>query len=191
MGLEHLLKSLERNAREEAERILAQARAESEELARHAADQAVARRTESVAVRERELGAQAARTLGAARRDSRQAMLEARQRFLDRMRTAVRERAARAEPEPGHLGPRLDAALACFGDAPVEVRAGPGVGAAVRAFVGDRPNTVVVAAEDGEGVMVVRAADGSMEVDASLVSLVERRWPSLVLDLLRAIEEPA
>src|SRR5512134_3599883 len=116
MSLEHLLEALERGAREEADRVLAAARAEAEQI-RTGAETAVARRrAEALGTRERALRADAAVRLAAVRREGRGAILDARHGLLERVRATTRERVAAAEGGAESLKVRLHAALTCLGD---------------------------------------------------------------------------
>lgn len=188
MSLDRLLETLERGARAEAERVLAAARTEAEAV-RAAAEMVVARRrAEAVSVRERALRADAALQLALVRRRARGAVLDARHQLLERIRAAARERIAAAEGEAGSLGLRLRAALAYHGDRPVEVRCAPALVDAVRAAVGDRAGTTVTPDPAASAPLVVRSADGTMEVDATLAALLERHWPELAVELLRELE---
>lgn len=188
MSLDRLLETLERDARAEAERVLAEARAEAE-ATRGAAETVVARRrAEALSARERALRADAAVQLALVRRQARGAVLDARHRLLERVRAAARERIAAAEGEAGSLGLRLRAALACHGDQPVEVRCAPALVDAVRAGVGERAGTTVIPDPSAPDPLVVRAADGAMEVDAGLGGLFERHWPELAVELMRELE---
>lgn len=188
MSLDRLLETLERDARAEADRVLAAARAEIEAV-RAAAEMAVARRrVEALSARERALRADAAVQLALVRRRARGAVLDARHQLLERIRAAARERIGAAEGEAGSLDLRLQAALACHGDRPVEVRCAPALADAVRTSVGDRAGTTVTSDPAASDPLVVRAADGAMEVDAALAALFERHWPELAVELMRELE---
>jgi vacuolar-type H+-ATPase subunit E/Vma4 len=188
MSLDRLLETLERDARAEAERVLATAGAEADAI-RGAAETVVARRrAEALSARERALRADAAAQLAQVRRRARGAVLDARHQLLERIRAAARERIAAAEGEAGSLGVRLQAALACHGDRSVEVRCAPTLADAVRAGVGDRAGATVTPDVAASDPLVVRAADGAMEVDAGLGSLFERHWPALAVELVRVLE---
>jgi vacuolar-type H+-ATPase subunit E/Vma4 len=188
MSLDRLLETLERDARAEAERVLAAAGAEAEAIRGAAATVVARRRAEALSARERALRADAAVQLAQVRRRARGAVLDARHQLLERIRAAARERIAAAEGEAGSLGVRLQAALACHGDRPVEVRCAPALADAVRAGVGDRAGAAVAPDAAASDPLVVRAADGAMEVDAGLGSLFERHWPGLAVELVRELE---
>lgn len=188
MALQHLLDALERNAREEAERTLAQARAECGRLTRQTETDTAARRAQALAARERELEATAARTLGTVRRESRRAVLEARQGLLDRVRTTAQHRAVLAARDAGPLRARVQIALACLGDAAVVICCDRRLAPMVRQAVARRPGTRVETRGADAGAVLVRAADGTVEVDASLAALLDRRWPWLAVDLIKTLE---
>jgi len=190
MALDHLLDALERNAREESVRILDEARAECARLSQGVEADAAARRASALTARRRELNAAAVRTLAAVRRESQRAVLEARRHLLARVRVAVERHAADAEADPGSLATRLQAALACLGNVAVEIRCARGLVKSVRQAIAARPRTRVVVAKEAAQPLVVRAADGSVEVDASLAGLVDRRWPEMAVDVVRTLGAP-
>lgn len=188
MSLDRLLETLERDARAEAERVRARARAEAETIRARAETVVAERRAEALRARERALRADAAVQLALIRRRARGAVLDARHRLLERIRAVARERIAAAEGEAGLLDLRLRAAFACHGDRPVEVRCTPALADGVRAAVGDRAGTTVIPDPAASDALVVRAADGTMEVDAALAALFERHWPELAVELMRELE---
>jgi vacuolar-type H+-ATPase subunit E/Vma4 len=188
MSLDRLLETLERDAREEAERVLAAARAEAEGMRARTEAAVAGRRAEALRAREATLRADAAGRLAVVRREGRRATLDARHRLLERVRAVARERVAASEGDADSLGPRLRTALACHGDRPVEIRCPPALVDAVRAAIGDRAATVVTPDAAAPAALAVRAADGAMEVDASLAGLLERHWPALALELMRELE---
>jgi len=188
MSLDHLLETLARDARAEAERVLAAARAEAEAIRARAETAVARRRVEALTARERALRADAAVQLARVRRRARGAVLDARHRLLERVRAAARERIAAAEGEAESLGLRLRAALACHGERPVDIGCAPALANAVRAVVGDRAGTTVTPEPAATDPLVVRAADGAMEVDAGLAALFERYWPELAVEVMRELE---
>lgn len=188
MALQHLLEALERDARAEAERVLAAARGAAEEIRSRAETAVGQRRAEALNARSQALRAEAAVGLAVVRRRARGATLDARHQLLERVRAAARERIATMEGDPASLGLRLQAALASLGDRAAEIRCAPALADAVRALVRDRANTTVVAEAASTEPLVVRAADGTMDVDASLAGLFERRWPELAVELMRDLE---
>ena len=188
MSLDRLLETLERDARAEAERVLAAARAEAEAIQAAAETVVASRRAEALRARERALRADAAVQLALVRRRARGAVLDARHQLLERVRAAVRAQVAAAEGDTESLGVRLRAALACHGDRPVDIACTPPLADAVRAVVGDRAGTTVTPDPAATDPLVVRAADGAMEVDAALAALFERHWPELAVELMRELE---
>lgn len=188
MSLDRLLETLERDARAEAERVLAGARAEAEAIRVRAETAVAERRAEALGGRERSLRADAALQLALVGRRARGAVLDARHQLLERIRAATRERILAAEGDAESLRLRLQAALACHGDRPVEIRCAPALADGVRAGVGDRAGTTVTPDPAAADPLVVRAADGAMEVDAALAALFERHWPALAVELMRELE---
>ena len=187
MSLEHLLEALERGAREEADRVLAAARAEAEQIRTGAETTGARRRAEALGARDRALRADAAVRLAAVRREGRGAMLDARHGLLERVRAATRERVAAAEGDAESLKVRLHAALTCLGGQAAEIRCAPALADTVRALIRDRSATTVTPEPAAESLLV-RAADGALEVDASLAGLFDRHWSELAIELVRELE---
>ncbi len=188
MALDELLAALDREALAEAESIRTAARAACARIAAESETAVARRQAEGLEQRERELHAAAELQLSAARRAARRDTLVARQALLDRVLAAARERLPAAECEPTALAARVAAALDAVGDGVAEVRCAPALVARVRRLVAARPGTTVLARDAAGSDLVVSAADGAVEVDASLAALLERRWPVLLVELARALE---
>lgn len=186
MALDELLRTLERDATAEADAIVAEARAFAAQLdestararqARDAADAAHATAT-----------AQAASD--GARHDAdhraRTQALTARAAMLARVRAAAL--AALPEALARHaeaLGPRLvEAARACAGDAPGELRCAP----VLREHVGATALRVV---EDPALTGVIIALDRGVRIDATLAAVLARAWPRLAAAALATIDRGA
>jgi vacuolar-type H+-ATPase subunit E/Vma4 len=188
MSLDRLLETLEREARAEAERVLATARAAAEAVRMRAEAAVAQRRVASLRTREQALRAEGTVRLAAVARRGRRAVLDARHGLLERVRAAARERIATAEGDAGSLDARVQGALACHGTGTVEIRCAPRLAAAVRGRVARRSGTTVTPDAAAPDPLVVRAADGTMEVDASLAGLFERRWPELAVEVVQELE---
>ena len=190
MALDQLLRTLEDEARTRMEEVLGRARAEATAL-REAADAArTARREATLRARELELRAGVARELEVARRAATRRVLEARARALDRIRRAAEARLAGRAGDPALL-PRLRAELAdglgYLGEGPVVIEASEALLPDLRRAMNGRPEVTFVAGTTGG--LVLRAADGSLVVDASLETRLDRAWPALSIELVRRMED--
>ena len=190
MALDELLRTLEHEAGTRMEEVLGRARAEATAL-REAADAArTARREATLRARELELRAAAARELEAARRAATRRVLEARAAALDRVRRATEARLAGRAGDPALL-PRLRDELAdglgYLGEGPVVVEASEALLPDLRRAMNGRPEVTFVAGRTAG--LVLRAADGSLVVDASLETRLDRAWPALAIELVRRMEE--
>ena len=189
MALQELLRALEAEAGTRVEEILARGRGEAAAVRERAEAALAARRDAELGGREVELRAAAARALEAARREAARRVLEARAAALDRIRRCAEGRLAARAVDPACL-PRLRAdlgrALEFLGDAPAVVEAGEPLLEDLRRAAGGRPG-LAFAASPGGG-LVLRAADGSLVVDASYRSRLERAWPALAIELARRLE---
>ena len=189
MALADLLSTLESEGRARAEAVVTRARAEAEQITREAGVRAEARRAARLAERERELRARAAGALEAARREAVRRHLMARATVLERIFARVRQlllEAAATVPRSS-LGADLTRALGCLGGRPAVVRCHPQVAASIRDLVAGLPVTSVVPDPRVSGLLVT-AEDGSIEVDASLATRLDRLRPQLAIELLRDLE---
>ena len=163
MALADLLQTLEREATTRADARLAAARAEVERLAAAHAAELAAHREQALAGRQQALRADGERSIVAAGRSAEMTRLVARHEFLAR-------------------------ALTYLGDAPVHARATPQLVATVRTACAAWATVEVAGASQvGTGARFA-AADGSIEVDATLEGVLERLWPELAMDIVRRAE---
>jgi vacuolar-type H+-ATPase subunit E/Vma4 len=187
MPLEHLLVALERDADAQAQELRAEARAAAATVASACEERLARRRREVVGAREAELRAAAELALGEARRVGRRAVLEARQRLLERVfaaaQTALPDAGAGANYRgalPGHVAE----AVACIGDEPGVIRCPATLVPALRAAVTRYKQLEVrVDATIAAGFRLA-TADGGIEVDHTLAGHLERSRPRLALELL-------
>ncbi|HEX6106359.1 MAG TPA: V-type ATP synthase subunit E [Gemmatimonadales bacterium] len=190
MALTELLQTLEDEARQRVNDLLAQARAEADRLRRESAAEGDRLRGVALHARETELRADAARRLEAARREATRQVLEARAAALGAIRARAEERLAAGAGDPAWL-PRLRRDLAeglRYLDAvPVVVEADAALLGELRAAGGGRE--LRFEAATGHHGLVLRSADGALTVDASLEARLERAWPALAMDLVRRLEE--
>ncbi|MBL8621526.1 MAG: hypothetical protein JNK64_09490 [Myxococcales bacterium] len=180
MAIADLLEALEREAAAEVAAIDAAARAEVDaKLAAAAAAREVRRRgavARACAARQAQLdGAEAE-----AARHARRAVLTARAAALARVRAACAAPVDALVARDDVLA-ALVAAVLASGGAEGEVRCGPALVARVRALVAPvvavRPDAAIV------GGLVASRADGRVEIDATLATLLDRLWPHLRLEV--------
>jgi vacuolar-type H+-ATPase subunit E/Vma4 len=132
--------------------------------------------------------------LAGTRRVARCAELDARARLLDRVFDAARELFPAAVGEAAYrdaLPAQLAAALAAAGDDPAVVLGAKALIPRLRAAL-PRDSRAEVRADAGVGPgFRVTAADGAMEVDATLEGRLERLRPALAIVLIAGLGESA
>jgi vacuolar-type H+-ATPase subunit E/Vma4 len=188
MAIADLLTTLESEGRARAAALVAAARTEADRLVHEATDRIAARRAVRLAEQQRELKASGAVTLDLARRDAARQLLRARTDLLDRVLTRARQllpEAAVARPR-NSLATDLSQALACFGGGRTVVHCPPLLAAQIRDLVADA--AVRVEPDATGATLTIAAEDGSLEVDASLTTRLERLRPRLAIELLRDLE---
>lgn len=181
MGLTHLLEALERDARNEIERLSAAARAEADGITAESNARLDERRRVALDEVDRRHRYEVERALTAARRAGHRAVLEARQRLQQRVFDAVRAllpnglaTAAYRDSLPG----ALRRALAALGEGPAVVRCTPAIRPAIEAI--ERPAGVSVLPDDTVGSgFVAQVPDGSLDVVDTLDERLERQRPEL------------
>lgn len=194
MALRELVLALERDALARITAVRDDATAEAGRVRAEARARLALRRATELATRGAELKAAAAGTLDVSRREGALRALTARADALEAI--LVRARKLLAATVPGRdveAGIRrdLDAALAYTGASGVVVRCPSSWVPALQSALAGRAGVRV---EEGEGVgagVVVRAADGSVEIDATLENRLARLWPGIAIELLRDAETPA
>lgn len=180
MALDQLLEALERDARAEAGRVLAEAR--SDAAAREARTEALLaeRRSRLLDAREARSEAELQADLAAARLAARRDVLVAREAVLDRVFAAARVACAATATDPDYhatLVPRLERALACFEPgARLTISALPPLVPAIVRWP-DRPADTAVVADPQLGTgFRIASADGALEVlDTLEASLIAQR----------------
>jgi vacuolar-type H+-ATPase subunit E/Vma4 len=191
MALADLLQTLEREATTRADARLAAARAEVERLAAAHAAELAAHREQALAGRQQALRADGERSIVAAGRSAEMTRLVARHEFLARAHDCARGNLARhADTAEGRMAvvALVARALTYLGDAPVHARATPQLVATVRTACAAWATVEVAGASQvGTGARFA-AADGSIEVDATLEGVLERLWPELAMDIVRRAE---
>ncbi len=190
MALEHLLAALERDAAEQAQRLLANARTEAAKITGAAEERNARRRRDVIGAHEAEQRATAEVALAAARREARRQVLEARQRLLDRIFAAARGRlpaALRSDAYRAALPVHVAEALAFVGDAPAVIGCPRALAASIRKLVaGNGRLSVTVDAAVGSGFRIA-TTDGAVEVDNTLEGRLERLRPRLALAVLERL----
>lgn len=189
MALTHLLDALERDARTEIDRLGATARAEADGIRAESATRLGERRRLALEELDRQHRYELEQALTAARRAGRRAVLEARQRLLQRVFDAVHGLL------PGALGldsyrrslpAVLRGALAALGEGPVVIRCTPALRPLLEAL--ERPAGTSVVSDDtvGSGFRV-QATDGSVDVVDTLEERLERRRTELTRRLFEQL----
>ena len=168
MALADLLQTLEREATARAEARLADARAAAERLRAAYAVELAAHRHQALAAREQVLRADGERSIVAAGRDAERTRLLAHHDLLARVHDRARQNLVRhAGTRPGQAAIAVLAARA--------LTYLPGAAAGVRTV--PQPTGARIA-----------AADGSVDVDATLDGVLEHLWPKLAMDIVRRAE---
>jgi vacuolar-type H+-ATPase subunit E/Vma4 len=190
VALTELLRILEDEARLRIEELLGQARADAERLRRESEAELTRRRAAALEAREAELRAAAAGALEGARRGATRRLLEVRAEALGRIRARAETRLAARAGDPA-LVPLLRRDLAhglgYFGPGPVVVEADPALLDGLRGAAAGVPDVTFQPAPGRRG-LVIRSADGSLTVDLSFESRLERSWPALAMELVRRLE---
>jgi len=190
-ALERLLAAIERQVEREEGKILETGREEAARVAAVASERRERRRAERMAGMEAAGRLELETELLEARRDARQRMLEARQRFLARARQSLEallvdaaKSVAYRDVLPGHL----EDSLAYFGEEPAVIHCSPRIAQPLGSLVAGRSQLTVredPAVPDGFRVV---SSDGALQVDNTLHARLSSRWPSMAIELLRRAE---
>ena len=186
MSLERLLASLERSAETEAERLVAEARAEAARLTEEASERRRRRREITLADRSTAWHAESARPLADARERARADVLAARNRLIERVLSAARARfpvAIRREAYTAALPRRLEEALSYVGGRTTVVRCPPTLAGAFHVLLGEQPGLVLDVDERVAPGFVLVADDGALSVDATLEGRLVAAGPALALEI--------
>lgn len=189
MALEHLLRALERDADAEVEALLAGARAEAATIAAAATAQAERSGEEALAALSRERRESLEAELAAASRDARRGVLEARQRFLDRVFAGALAALELAQQDAAYvrsLPALLDESLACTGlDTGTVVTAPPALQDALSSLVKGRGVRLDISNDVPPG-FTVTARNGALTVDNTLAGRLARARAALALEIVAA-----
>jgi vacuolar-type H+-ATPase subunit E/Vma4 len=194
MALRELLRALEKDAEIRVAAVGAEARAAADRLSADASARLEQRRAADLAAREVELRAAASEEIEAARREATRRALLARAEALHRVFTHARAMLTRLEPDltlQAGVGREIDAAQAYLGTTAGVVRCSHGWAATLKTALAGRSGLRLEPTKGIGAGMVVRAADGTVEVDATLERRLEQLWPRLAIELVRALEAPA
>jgi vacuolar-type H+-ATPase subunit E/Vma4 len=194
MALADLLRALEQDAEARIAELRAEATASAGRLRAEAGARLERRRTAELATREAGLQSETARAIEATRQEAARRVLTARAQALERIQGRARELLLRTEPDAGlraGIAREVNAALEYFGDTAAVVRCAPAWGSALEPIVARRPG-IRLEATNGVGPgAAIRAADGSLEIDATLETRLDRLWPRLAIELVRQLEPPS
>lgn len=191
MALEQLLGSLTRETDAKAEAIVAAGRREAEAIGSRAAAERADRLAAAVADARRRHAAAMEEALARARQEADRDVLSARSDILQRVHAAalhdLRQRAA--APEVLAAASRLMASAVSYvsGDGP-QGRCTPALRAGLAAPAAALGVTLTADLPHGIGT-VVRSADGSLEVVATLDDALERAWPDEAIRLAAHLEQ--
>lgn len=191
MAIEQLLATLEREGNEDAERVLADARAEAARLRADAEEDLDRRRREAIEPEERRLRGEVAAALAVARRAARGAVLDARERLLERIFAAARtllSDAAAGETYQRTLRRGVEEAVSYAGETPAVMRCSPALAPALTRLVRGRPNLTVEPDADAPPGFSITTADGSLSVDQTLTGRLEQLAPQLAIELVARLE---
>ena len=194
MALAGLLDELTRRSEAEVAALRAAAGDEVAAVAAAATRRLAERRNTTLGAREQTLRDAAERTVAAAARDARRAVLEARARLLDRVFAAAAARLPVAGSSPAYLAglsARLTEAIAYLGDQPGGLRCHPALVTAVRRFTGNRPDLTTTSDSVVGTGFLLESADGRLAIDGTLEGALARERADLALLAWRAIEGAA
>lgn len=190
MGLEHLLEALERDASAQIEQLLAHARAEADRLTAAGSAALLRRREDARAVGARSRDQEVEHAVTLARRRARRAVLEARERLLERVFVAARAALPAAAAGAAYravLPAALAGALAALGDEPAVIRCPEALAADVERLRPIDRASVAVDAATGSGFRLT-TVDGKVEVDDTLEVRLDRLRPILARRVLAQLE---
>ena len=184
---------LRRRAEETSEAIAADAREEAARLIAEANELVEARRSKVLRSKEEAYRSKARADIAAARHEAMRAVLLAKTRIADRILEAAKARledAARSEPYLAALSNELEKALAFVGEDGAVVRCSRTVESSVRDVIGARANLRIERLTEGATGFVAIGADGSVRVDGTLETRLERMRAALSIEIHKLLEEP-
>lgn len=181
MGLAHLLDALQRDADGAIARLRDAAETEAARITAESTAAVAERRRIALDESNRYRRHEVERALTVARRTARRAVLEARQRFLNRVIAAVAEQLPTALQLPAYqqsLSAALERAVAALGAGPLVIRCTPALLPLLERFRKRDEITIIADTHVGNGY-VVAVPDGTVEVLDTLEERLERQRPHL------------
>lgn len=191
MGLDDLIARLERDADARVAAIRARAQAEAEAIASAAGSASAKHRDETLAARRAERGARLGRELAAARQRAKSELLSRRHETLERIFARASELLAEAERDERYLAAvpqHLEEALRHVEGVPAEVRCRPSVARRLEPVLAGRAQLELVEDPGAPLGVVVRAKDGTVEVDNTLGARLQNVRQELGAELMRRVE---
>lgn len=188
-----LATELRRRAEETSEAVAADARKEAAQLIAEANELVEAHRSKVLRGKEEAYRSKARADIAAARHEAMRAVLLAKTRIADRILAAAKARledAARSEPYLTALSDELEEALAFVGEDGAVVRCSQAIESSVREAVGARTNLRIERLTEGATGFIAIGADGSVRVDGTLETRLERMRAALSIEIHKVLEEP-
>ncbi len=190
MTIAPLLERVDIDAAAEARRREAAAEDEARAAREATIARLEARRTQALAALTEAHAAERTRLLARAECDAMGRVLDAEHAVVDAVLARARRQFGAFARSPAYVeGLRRWLAHACDHLPPgaVEVRASPDAGDAARTAAGDGPDTTVVVDPTLEDGVIVRSADGRVQVDGTWRRAVERDRARLAISILQAL----
>ncbi len=191
MALETLLQTLEQAAAAQADRTLAEAKAEAAALIRDAT--AEAERQRALVLEEVRARARLAsdRAFAEETRALKERLLSARTAVVDRVlaRAGARLSTLEGSAYAWRVERLVESTLAYLAGAPAALSCRPDVAAQVESAAAGRGEIEISATPEAAAGVLGRSADGRVTVDNTLVALLERRRPELAIAVARRVEE--
>jgi vacuolar-type H+-ATPase subunit E/Vma4 len=188
--IDALLATLERQATGEIARITEEARARADQLSAAGEQRLAERRAETLARTEAGARAQHGRALSAARAAARERVLAARTALIDRvfaMLTAELPALAGSGAYQAQLPQRVENLLRFAGEGRVTLECSPALTTTLQRIVTTNGRLRIQPDAGIQAGFRLRAEDGSVEIDGSLETEVERLRPRLALEALAAL----
>jgi vacuolar-type H+-ATPase subunit E/Vma4 len=185
--IDALLATLEREAEGEIARITEEARARAAELAAAGERRIAERRAATLARTEAETRAEHGRALSAARAAARVRVLAARTALLDRVfatLTAELPGLVASRAYEAQLPQRIEDLLRFAGEQPVTLECSPALAPTLRQIIKTNGRLRIRPDSGVRAGCRLRADDGSVEIDGSLETQLERLRPQLALEAL-------
>lgn len=187
-----LRSELRSRAERSAQSIMAEAHAEAERLTAETERQIEERRRTVLGKQDRELRSEAHAKLAAERHAAMRAVLLAKARVIERVLEGARARlpeAVRSNAYTSRLGRELTNAIAFVGEQGAVVRCSGGLRPAVLEAIRELPNVTVESESDADSGFRVVSTSGSVVVDATLETRLERLASSLAIEIHERLQE--